>query len=132
MQCEKEVKSSLSKTFASCRQIPLIFDELRTTVCCYQQKHGKMSSEFVVSAEKRDDVAKRLSQIQDVFGVRVQCGEPDGSRCGDSGCILPSVCDPDTMGADSPGSASAPVWVQVVGHSKQACDKAKVDFFTLL
>ncbi|XP_787030.4 uncharacterized protein LOC581960 [Strongylocentrotus purpuratus] len=85
-----------------------------------------MSSEFVVSAEKRDDVAKRLLHIQDLFGVRVCCGEPDGtgSRCGDSGCILPSDSGGDTdVCADS--STPAPVWVQVFGDSKDVCEKAK-------
>lgn len=86
-----------------------------------------MSSEFVVSAEKRDDVAKRLLHIQDLFSVRVCCGEPDGtgSRCGDSGCILPSDSGGDTD-VCSDSSTSAPVWVQVFGDSKDVCEKAKV------
>ncbi|XP_041463320.1 uncharacterized protein LOC121414270 isoform X1 [Lytechinus variegatus] len=87
-----------------------------------------MSSEFVVSAEKRDDVAKKLLQIQDVFGVRVLCGETEGGRSGDSGCVLPvdaAELEPELPVCADSSISAAPAWVQVVGSSKQACEKAK-------
>lgn len=72
-----------------------------------------MSAEFVVSAEKRDDVVKRIARIQDVFGVCVQC---ECSDPGDSGCILSSMPDSDAdLGT---------VWVHIKGDAER-CRRAK-------